>query len=116
MGGSRMAVGRTHTELKSLVSPVEEYAIRGVDQIEITPQHIRMRNFTASVTRQSVWAAATPITTRAPTGGTATYKRMSGGSRHHGQSVTVASLLRRPVKDEAFMFHRSVCDTSCSAL
>ena len=40
-----MAVGRTQMELKSLVTPEYVYMIRGVDAIEIMPQHIEQQEF-----------------------------------------------------------------------
>src|ERR1700733_8136972 len=112
MGGSKIAVGSTHIVMKSLVRPaLEVYAIRGVDAVEIIPQHISRRNLAMSSRRQSVFAAAIATTPRVPTVGAATYQRNSGGRRHHADSVTTARHVRRLVSDVAFIFHRSACDT-----
>ena len=54
-GGSKIAVGSTHIELKSLVNPGKEYIIRGVDTTETVPQHMRMRNFTTSAAASRYW-------------------------------------------------------------
>ena len=53
-GGSRIAVGSTHTVVKSRVTPPVVYMIRGVDATEMTPQVISSENFARSDTRQSV--------------------------------------------------------------
>jgi len=71
-GGSSIAIGITHTVLKSLVSPGKLYIIRGVNATEIIPQHSSSRNFTRSARRQSVCAAAMPITARVAAGKAAT--------------------------------------------
>jgi len=71
-GGSKIAVGNTHMAVKSLVTPLIRYIIRGVDATEIIPQHINNRNFARSSTLQSVQAAPTPIVTAAPKGTAAT--------------------------------------------
>ena len=112
MGGSKIAIGSTHIELKSLVTPPPlVYAVRGVNTDEIDPQATRSPNSRRSDERQSVRAARmTPTATHAAIG-VATYQRNSGGSCHHGQSRTVTHLLRRLVRDEAGMLHRSVRDT-----
>jgi hypothetical protein len=102
MGGSKIAVGSTHIVVKSLVRPtLEVHAIRGVDAVEIIPQHIRRRNLAMSSRRQSVLAAAIATTPRVPTAVAATYQRNSGGRRHHAHSVTTARRLRRLVSDVA---------------
>src|ERR1700679_240272 len=112
MGGRSIAIGTTQTELKSRVSPaLVVYAIRGVDAIDTIPQVARTRNLTRSSACQSVCAAAMTMNARAPTIGVATYQRSSGGSSHHAQSFTTKRLLRRVVRDEGCIFHRSVCDT-----
>ena len=79
-GGSKIAVGSTQIELKSLVAPLTAYIIRGVEAMEIIPQQTSSRNSTTSPTRQSVRAAATPMTTNASAMTAATYQRSSGGS------------------------------------
>jgi hypothetical protein len=104
MGGSKIAVGSTHTELKSLVTPAVLYMIRGVDATEIIPQHNSRKNFTRSGTRHSVLKASIPIAVRARTGGVATYQRSNGGSRHHCHSLTFTRDVRRLVRDDARMF------------
>jgi hypothetical protein len=49
IGGSKIAVGTIHTELKSLVSPPPlVYAIRGVDALEIIPHDARSTNVSSS--------------------------------------------------------------------
>src|ERR1700684_1020538 len=112
MGGRSIAIGTTQTELKSLVSPpLLVYAILGVDAFDTIPQQARTRNFTRSSTCQSVCAAAITMKARAPMIGVATYQRSSGGSSHHAQSFTTKRLMRRLVRDEGCIFHRSVCDT-----
>jgi hypothetical protein len=65
-------MGITQTVPKSLVKPGKAYMIRGVNATEIIPQHMSNRNFTASETLQSVWADATPITTRVAAGNNTT--------------------------------------------
>jgi hypothetical protein len=44
IGGSKIAVGSTQIELKSLVNPDFVYARRGVDATEIIPQQMSSRN------------------------------------------------------------------------
>ena len=112
MGGSKIAVGSTHIELKSLVTPPPlVYADRGVDADEIDPQPTRSPNSRRSDERQSVRMARMTATATHTAIGVATYQRNSGGSCHQGQSRTITHLLRRLVGDEAGMLHRSVCDT-----
>src|SRR5215469_10690076 len=112
MGGSRIAVGSSHIELKSLVTPPPlVYAMRGVDACEIDPQTTRSPNSRRSDERHSVCAARMiPVAAHAAIV-VATYQRNTGGSCHHGQSRTITHLLRRLVGDEACMLHRSVRDT-----
>src|SRR5579863_7866072 len=108
-GGSKMAVGRTQMELKSLVTPGNEYMTRGVDAMEIVPQHASSRNSTASLACQLVWAIRTPIAASAMATTSATYDRSIGGSCHHPQSLMTMPRLTRLVRDDACMIHRFVC-------
>lgn len=112
MGGSRMAIGSTHIELKSIVTPPPlVYADRGVHADEIDPQPARRANSRRSDERQSVRMARMTATATHTAIVVATYQRNSGGSCHQGQSRTITHLLRRLVGDEAGMLHRSVRDT-----
>jgi hypothetical protein len=115
-GGSKTAAGITHIALKSLVTPLVEYKIRGVDATEIIPQHNSRRNFVRSATRHSVRYASRHITARAIVGGVATYQRSTGGRRHQCHCLAATPDVRRLVRDEASIIHRSVCDTGACAL
>jgi hypothetical protein len=115
MGGSRIAVGSSHIELKSLVTPRSAYT-SGVDALEIDTQPARSPNNRRSDERQSVRMAKMTATATHAAIGVATYQRNSGGSCHQGQSRTITHLLRRLVRDEAGMLHRSVRDTCCCLL
>jgi hypothetical protein len=64
-GGSKTAAGSNHIELKSRVAPPTLYTMRGVEAIEIVPQHARTRKTTTSWARQGVSAIPAPSVTAA---------------------------------------------------